>query len=232
MGWLTGLLRGGSAEISWDDLVGAVVDRIAELGHWGARGEVALPEELVVTIAVPDKSLGVVRGFVKDARFDPEVSAMVANRVDRAAHEVPPRDYVVAAGERFGVTVREAEPRTWELAISGGDFAGKTFVLPPTGDVVFGRGSGAGDGPRSDLVVCEQTAYVSRRAGRLIRIGHRLEVAALDQGDLLVVRRASGEVVRPARTARGRVLLEAGDVIELADGRADSVRISVRRAAG
>ena len=229
MGWLTGLLRGGSDEISWDDLVRRVVDRIAALRHWGARGEVALPEAIVVAIDAPDGSLAVIRGFVTDPRFDREVGAMLGNRVDLAAHELPAREYIVEVSERFEVTVTEAEPRSWELAITGGDLDGRTLPLPPTGDLVFGRGSASGEGPRSDLVVCEQTAFVSRRAGRLTRTGNRFEVVALDQGDLLLVRRASGEVVRPARTARGRVVLAPDDAIELADGRADVVRIVVRR---
>jgi hypothetical protein len=57
-----------------------------------------------------------------------------------------------------------------------------------------------------------------------------LEVAALDQGDELVVRRASGETVRPARTARGRAVLKIGDAIELGDGRGGTIRLLVQRA--
>lgn len=228
MGWLTGLLRGGSNEISWDDLVRRVVDQVAALRHWGARGAIALPAELVIAIDVPERSLAVVRGFATDPRFDRDVAAMLGNRIDRAPHELPPREYVVGAGARLAIAVREAEPRAWELAIRGGDLDGRTLALPAAGDIEFGRGSG--EGPRCDAVVCEQTAFVSRRAGRLIRIGQRFEVEALDQGDLLVVRRAGGEVVRPARTARGRVVLAPDDVIELLDGRADAVRIAVRRA--
>jgi hypothetical protein len=57
-----------------------------------------------------------------------------------------------------------------------------------------------------------------------------VEVASLDQGDELIVRRASGETIRPARTSRGRVVVKAGDTIELGDGRGATVRLIVQRA--
>jgi hypothetical protein len=231
MGWLSGVLRGGTDEISWDDLIRRIVDRAVALRRWGARGETALPEAIEIALGVPENSVEVVRGFTRDERFDREVGAMFANRIDRAVDELPLRDYRVDQAEKLVVDVREAAPRAWEVAISGGDLDGRALPLTAS-EVVFGRGSGTGDGPRSDVVVCEQTAFVSRRAGRLIRTGHRVEVTALDQGDLLLVRRASGELVRPARTARGRVALAAGDIIELSDGRAEVVKLVVRRVGG
>jgi hypothetical protein len=95
----------------------------------------------------------------------------------------------------------------------------------------FGRGEWHGpDGHiRNDLVVCDKTAFVSRRAGKIARTGHQLEVTSLDQGDALLVRQSRGEVVRPARTARGRLTVSSGDVIELVDGAGSAVRLIVRR---
>jgi hypothetical protein len=66
----------------------------------------------------------------------------------------------------------------------------------------------------------------------MYRVGHQLEVTALDQGDLLVVRRSTGEALRPARTARGRVTVRAGDAIELGDGKDAVVRLVVHRVTG
>jgi hypothetical protein len=106
-------------------------------------------------------------------------------------------------------------------------------VLPTAwSEAAFGRGEwhGPDHGVRNDLVVCERTEYVSRRAGRLYRAGHLIEVASLDQGDQLVVRRASGETLRPSRTARGRVAMRPGDAIELVDGRTGMIRLVVERA--
>jgi hypothetical protein len=110
--------------------------------------------------------------------------------------------------------------------IGGGDRVGRVLAgAGGVGELVFGRGPGG-----VELVVCAQTAFVSRRAGALYPAGAQLEVAALDQGDLLSVRRGDGEVVRPARTARGRVALREGDSIELGDGGGQVVRLRLRRA--
>ena len=229
MGWLTGLFRGGQDEVGWDDLITRTVDRLAALAHAGARGQTVFAAEVHVTLAVPATSVEVVRGFVDDPRFDREVGAALANRTDLPVGELPLRDYAVVAGERASVTVAERAPRPWQLAIEGGDLTGQVLALPAgVAELTFGRASRAGEGA-VDLVVCAQTGFVSRRAGALHRSGHRLEVAALDQGDLLLVRRADGEVVRPARTARGRVLVREGDAIELSDGRTDAIRLLVRR---
>ena len=70
---------------------------------------------------------------------------------------------------------------------------------------------------------------MSRRAGRLYRRGNQLEVASLDQGDELVVRRASGEAVRPSRTARGSAVIKPGDTLELGDGHGSAVKVVVKR---
>ncbi|HEX5058783.1 MAG TPA: hypothetical protein VFV99_05445, partial [Kofleriaceae bacterium] len=109
---------------------------------------------------------------------------------------------------------------------------GQTLALPASwSELAFGRGPwhGADHGAKNDLVVCTKTEFVSRRAGRLYRAGHQLEVASLDQADELVVRRASGETVRPARTARGRAIVKPDDTIELGDGKGGAVKLIVQR---
>jgi len=234
MGWLTSLLRGGGDEVGWDDLVRRVVDRLATVAHYGARGQVTFPAEIAIELGVPEASVGIVQSFVDDPRFDREVGAALANRCDTAQDALPAREYSVAAAPRVAVTLREATVKAWELAIEGGDLDGRALALPGTAaELAFGRGEwhGSAGELRNDLVVCERTEFVSRRAGRLFRAGHHLEVAALDQGDLLLVRRPGGEAVRPARTARGRAVVRAGDVIELAGGDGGAVRLHVRRVA-
>jgi hypothetical protein len=195
---------------------------------------VIFPAEVAVRVAVPERSLAVARGFVADARFDREVGAALANRCDVAATALPRRAYEVIEGERVQVSVAEQAPRAWTLTVAGGDLDGRTLALPSgVADLTFGRGGGAGEARgQIDLAVCTQTSFVSRRAGTIHRQGHGLEVSALDQGDLLLVRRASGELIRPARTARGRVAVREGDTIELSDGKDDAVRLAVQRAGG
>jgi hypothetical protein len=226
MGWLTRLFPGGD-EIGWDDLRAAIVDAVAELAHHGARGEVVFPPDVEVRIAVPERSVAIARGFLDDPKLDREVGAALANRCDVAASALPRRAYVAEAHEeaRIRVSVAELKARPWTLVIEGGDLDGRTIALPAGGgDLAFGRGSG-------DVVVCHDTAFVSRRAGMIHRQGHVLEVSAADQGDLLAVRRAGGELVRPARTARGRVPVKEDDVIVLSDGRDGEVRLVLRREA-
>lgn len=232
MGWLS-KLRGGGDELGWDDLVRRIVDAIAALRQYGPRGEVAFPDDIVVRITVPESTLAVVQGFIDRPALDREVVAAVANRCDVSADGVPAREYVVSAADRTAVTAGEGTPRTWRLAIAGGDLDGASLALPAGwSELAFGRGAwhGADHGARNDLVICEKTEFVSRRAGRLFRAGHQLEVSSLDQGDELVVRRASGETIRPSRTARGRATLKAGDAIELGDGRGTTVRLVLGRA--
>jgi hypothetical protein len=231
MGWLS-KLRGGGDELGWDDLVRRIADAIAGLRQYGPRGEIAFPDDIVVRISVPETTLAVVQGFIDRPELDREVVAAVANRCDVAADAVPAREYVVSAAEQTAVTAGEGSPKSWQLAIAGGDLDGKTLALPAGWtELAFGRGPwhGADHGARNDLVVCEKTEFVSRRAGRLFRAGHQLEVLSLDQGDELVVKRASGEAIRPARTARGRATLKPGDAIELGDGRGTTLRLVLER---
>jgi len=232
MGWLSDLLRGGGDELGWDDLVRRIVDAIAALRQYGPRGEIAFPDDIVVRIAVPEGTTAVVQGFIDRPELDREVVAAVANRCDVTTDAVPAREYVVGVADRIAVTATEGAPRSWRFAITGGDLDGGSLVLPAGWtELSFGRGAwhGADHGARNDLVVCDKTEFVSRRAGRIYRAGHQVEVASLDQGDELVVRRAAGEAIRPARTARGRASLKAGDAIELGDGRNTIVRLVLER---
>jgi hypothetical protein len=190
------------------------------------------PESVIVRISVPEGTVSIAQGFIDRPELDREVVAAVANRCDVNADAVPAREYVVGGADRIAITASEGVPKAWQLAIAGGDLDGKALVLPAGWtELAFGRGPwhGADHGARNDLVVCEKTEFVSRRAGRLFRAGHQLEVSSLDQADELVVRRASGEAIRPARTARGRATVKAGDAIELGDGRGGMVRLLLER---
>lgn len=228
MSWLSDLLRGGAHELGWDDLVRRVVDETAKLKRFGARGEVALPMDVTIRITVGEGSVGTVQGFVDRPELDREVAAALANRCDVAIDELPAREYVVSAADRTTVSVTEGAPKAWLLVVEGGDRSGQSLRLAAGWtELAFGRGEwhGADQGARNDLVVCDRTEFVSRRAGRLYRAGHQIEVASLDQGDHLLVRKATGESIRPARTARGRVPMKVGDAIELLDGRTSSAQI-------
>lgn len=226
MGWLSNLITGGRAELGWDDLVRRVVDAIAALKRYGAKGEIVFPMEVTVRVTVGEGSVDTVQQFVDKPELDREIEAALCNRCDVAAEDLPAREYVVSAADRTAVTVHEGAPKAWQLAIHGGDRDGQAAALPAAWtEVAFGRGDG------NEVVVCDRTEYVSRRAGRLSRVGNHVEVTSLDQGDQLVVRRASGEALRPARTARGRVTLKPGDAIELTDTRGGTVRLILQRVA-
>lgn len=224
MGWLKGMLRGGDDELGWDDLVRRIVDAIGALRRYGPKGEVAFPDEVVVRITVGEGGVATVQGFVDRPDLDREVSAALANKHDVATTALPERSYVVSAADRTTVTAAEGAPKRWQLAIAGGDRDGTHLALPSGWSEL-----GIGRGTENELVVCDKTAFVSRRAGRLYRAGHLVEVASVDQGDDLVVRRTTGELVRPARTARGRITLKDGDAIELGDGRGNTVRLVLER---
>lgn len=232
MGWLSDLLRGGDDELGWDDLIRRTVEAIAKLRTYGPKGEPVFPEDVVVRITVPERGAAVVHGFVDRPDLDREVGAALANKCDVDPRALPARDYVVSVADRVSVTASEGAQKRWRLAIAGGDRDGQTVELPTSWtELAFGRGPwhGADHGAKNDVVVCDKTEFVSRRAGRLYRAGHQLEVASLDQGDELVVRRANGESVRPARTARGRASVKPGDAIELGDGKGGAVRLVVQR---
>jgi hypothetical protein len=224
MGWISNMLRGGTDELGWDDLVRHVVDAVAALRRYGPKGEVAFPDEVIVRITVIEGSVSVIQGFLDRPDLDREVGAALANKCDVAVTALPQRSYLLSPADRTTVTATEGAPKSWRLTISGGDRDGQPVTLPAGWtELGFGRGN------ENDLAVCDKTAFVSRRAGRLFRAGHLIEVSSQDQADELIVRRASGETVRPARTSRGRVVLKEGDVIELGDGRGQSVRLVLER---
>jgi hypothetical protein len=232
MSWLKGMLRGGGDELGWDDLIRRVVEAVATLRRYGPKGEVAFPDAVIVRITVAEGGAAVVQGFIDRPELDREVGAALANKCDVDAGALPVREYVVSVADRTTVTASEGAAKSWQLVIVGGDRDGQALSLPASWtDLSFGRGAwhGADHGAKNDIIVCDKTEFVSRRAGRLFRAGHVLEVAALDQGDELVVRRPSGETVRPARTARGRAVIKIGDAIELGDGRGGTVRLVVQR---
>ena len=232
MGWLSDLLRGGDDELGWDDLIRRTVEEVAKLRTYGQKGESVFPEDVIVRITVKEGGSAVVQGFIDRPELDREVGAKLANQCDVAIDALPTREYVISVADRISVTASEGIARNWRLVISGGDLDGQTLTLPPSWtELAFGRGPwhGADHGARNDLVVCEKTEFVSRRAGRLYRAGHQLEIAALDQADELLVRRAGGDTVRPARTARGRAIVKPDDTIELGDGKGGAVKLLVQR---
>lgn len=224
MGWISNMLRGGGDELGWDDLIRHIADAVATLRRYGPKGEVAFPDEVIVRITVADGSVGVIQGFLDRPELDREVGAALANKCDVAVDALPQRSYVVSPADRTTVTASEGPPKSWRFTIAGGDRDGQALALP-TGWTELGFGRGADN----ELVVCDKTQFVSRRAGRLYRAGHLVEVASQDQADELVVRRAGGETLRPARTSRGRVVLKDGDAIELGDGRGQTVRLVLER---
>ncbi|HEY5952404.1 MAG TPA: hypothetical protein VIV40_43195 [Kofleriaceae bacterium] len=232
MGWLSDLLRGGDDELGWDDLIRRTVDEVAKLRSYGQKGETVFPEHVIVRITVPEGAVAVVQGFIDRPDLDREVGAALANKCDVGTGALPAREYVVSPADRASITVTEGVAKPWHIVIAGGDLDGQTLPLPASwSELSFGRGPwhGADHGARNDLIVCDKTEFVSRRAGRLYRAGHQLEVAALDQADELVVRRTAGDAVRPARTARGRAIVKPGDTIELGDGKGGALRLIVQR---
>ncbi|MGE0546944.1 MAG: hypothetical protein AB7O24_04905 [Kofleriaceae bacterium] len=232
MGWFADLLRGGHDELGWDDLVRAIEDAIFGVRRYGPRGELAFPDHVIVRITVVEQGATVMQGFVDRPELDREVAGRLANRCDVPVEALPAREYVLSVADRVSIVANEGIARAWRLLVQGGDLEGATIPLPAIwSELAFGRGRwhGADHGVPNDLVVCERTEFVSRRAGKLYRAGHQLEVASLDQGDELVVRRANGEVIRPARTARGRAVVKPDDTIELGDGRGGALRLLVQR---
>ncbi|HUS31095.1 MAG TPA: hypothetical protein VMZ53_21440 [Kofleriaceae bacterium] len=225
MGWLGRLMAGGEGELGWDDLIRRIVDAIAPLKVYGPKGEVTFPDEVIVRITVAEASQTVIQSFVDKPELDHEVGAALANRCDVAPQALPTREYVVSAADRISIVATQGAPRTWALSVVGGDRDGAALPLPSSwSELAFGRGAA-----NNDLAVCEKTEFVSRRAGKLYRAGNQLEVASLDQGDELIVRRPSGETIRPARTARGRAVVKPDDTIELGDGRGNLVKLLVTR---
>jgi hypothetical protein len=235
MRWLWSWVKGGADELGWDDVIRRVSKAIADTAHFGARGAVSFPPEVAVTIVAAGAGPAeVARDFVQRPGFDREVATQLINRCDCAPSDLPVRSYDVQEGERLEVrvTARATGATRWVLRVEGGDLDGEALELVAgRPELRFGRGPWHGGDRQvaNDLVVSENCSYISRRAGRLIASGHVFEVEALDQGDLLFVRRAGGESLRPARAASGRATLSAGDAIELTDGADEKVRLTLER---
>lgn len=219
---------GGRDELSRDNLMRWVVDRIVALREYGKHGEHALPPEVEVTLTVPAERVELVRGFVEDVTFDREVGDELLNRlVGMARQSLPPRLYAVEAGESVQLSVVGRRGATaLRLTIAGGDRDGATLVIPP-GQKVVRMGRGPWHGPdqqeRNDLVISNTHSFVSRRAARLRRVGAIWEIESLDQGECLVVCRMDGARIRPHHTPNGWVLVRWGDSIEFNDGTVDKI---------
>lgn len=232
MKFLPGFLRGGDDELGWDDLIRRTVKTIGSLAHRGARGRTVFPSDVTVRIAVPIGRLDVMRQFVSKPELDAEVAAGLVNLTDCAVEDLPERDYVVEAADGTSVVASESKPKAWQVRIEGGDLDGSIVELPTSrSELRFGRGRfhGADQSLPNDLVVCERTEFVSRRAGRIVPRGSTMEIESLDQGDAMMVRRTTGEAIRPARTAKGRVPIRTGDAVEIIDPRGSSIRLSFQR---
>jgi hypothetical protein len=236
MRWLRSWITGGADELGWDDLVRRVSKAIAETAQYGARGAVSFPPEVDVRIIVEAGGpLEVAREFLQRPAFDREVATQLENRCNCAAALLPLRNYEVKDGPQLQVraVARAAGSESrWVVRLEGGDLDGQVFELPAgRPEVRFGRGPWHGGDRQvaNDLILPDECAYVSRRAGRLVVSGHLLEIESLDQGDLLFVRRADGESLRPARAASGRASLREGDAIELSDGAEQAIRLCLQR---
>jgi hypothetical protein len=214
---------GGRDELSRDNLLRMVVDRIVGLREYGRHGEHALPPEVAVTVTAPAERVEVVRAFVTDAGFDREVEDELVNRLTGVARDaLPLRLYAVEAGEPVAVAaVGQRSGLAVRLKVQGGDRDGTVLVVVP-GQRLVRLGRGLWHGPdqqeRNDLVVSQSDSFVSRRAGRLRRVGAAWEVEALDQADCLVVVRPDGSRTRPHHTPDRWVAVRSGDAIELSDG--------------
>jgi len=221
---------GGEEELTREDVLRRVVDGILPLSSFGARGVEVFPVAVTVRIGVGQGSVEVVREMVDDPEFEREVESRLVNRLTRADRErLPLRRYVVEKAETNAVVVEEdRDAAVARLTVEGGDCDGRALVLAASQrEFRLGRTKWHGGDRRvpNDLVVSEEDRYVSRAAAILRRAGSFLELESRDQGECLVVVRADGARIRPARTATGRLLLRPGDVLELNDGADAAVRL-------
>jgi hypothetical protein len=218
-------LIGGAiqGELGQPDLLRRVTAGIVALARHAERGLPVLPPEVEVRIRVGDGGTQTIERFVQDPSFDREVEARVLNELVRLRPDgLPVRRYVVEAGDRNAVEVKEAPLRRFRLRIQGGDRDGASITLPPTRrQYLIGRGDWHGDEMQvaNDVVLCESERAVSRRAARLHRSAAGLELESLDQREALVVEKQDGERLRPALTASGRVPLAFGDRVVFTDGK-------------
>jgi hypothetical protein len=224
-----GLGQGSADELSQPDLLRKITEEFAKLARHDDKGIPLLPREVEVHIKVGEGSVQVIERFVQDAAFDRELEARLLNELVRLQPEaLPLRKYIVEAAETTSVEVRELKPRKFRLRIEGGDREGARLPLPQgRRDFLLGRGEWHGDDPGSvnDVVLSETEKAVSRRAARLHRSSHGLELESLDQKEALVVVRPDGERVRPVLSANGRVLVGPEDVIEFTDGKQSVLRV-------
>ena len=218
---ITGL-RGGEGELGHPDLLRKVVDGILKLRRHGDRGMEFLPPEVEVRIGVAEGGVQVLERWVNDPAFDREVEAGLKNRLVRAHDDaLPVRRYVVEVSKQNTVTVKELQPRGYQLKIESGDRAGTEIPLSPDRrDLLLGRSQWHGDDQQvaNDIIISENERAISRRAARLHRTGASFELQSLDQREALSVVRPDGTRLRPALSASGRVPVKPGDLIEFSDG--------------
>jgi hypothetical protein len=220
-------------ELGQPDLLRRVTAGIVALARHADRGLPVLPAEVEVRIRVNGGTQTIER-FVQDPTFDREVEARVLNELVRLRPDgLPVRRYLVEAGDRNAVEVKEAPLRRFRLRIQGGDRDGTAITLPPTRrQYLLGRGDWHGDEMQvaNDVVLSESERAVSRRAARLHRSAAGLELESLDQREALVVEKQDGERVRPALTSSGRVPLAFGDRIVFTDGKKQVITAVVEEA--
>jgi len=218
---ITGL-RGGEGELGHPDLLRKVVDGILKLRRHGDRGMEFLPPEVEVRIGVAEGGVQVLERWVNDPAFDREVEAGLKNRLVRAHDDtLPVRRYIVEVSKQNTVTVKELQPRGYQLKIESGDRAGTEIPLSPDRrDLLLGRSQWHGDDQQvaNDIIISENERAISRRAARLHRTGASFELQSLDQREALSVVRPDGTRLRPALSASGRVPVKPGDLIEFSDG--------------
>ena len=218
-------LIGGAiqGELGQPDLLRRVTAGIVALARHAERGLPVLPPEVEVRIRVGDGGTQTIERFVQDPAFDREVEARVLNELVRLRPDgLPVRRYLVEAGDKNSVEVKEAPLRRFRLRIQGGDRDGAAITLPSSRrQYLLGRGDWHGDEMQvaNDVVLSESERGVSRRAARLHRSAAGLELESLDQREALIVEKQDGDRVRPALTASGRVPLGFGDRIVFTDGK-------------
>jgi hypothetical protein len=221
-------------ELGQPDLLRRVTQGIVSLARHADRGLPVLPPEVEVRIRVGDGGTQTIERFVQDPTFDREVEARVLNELVRLRPDgLPLRRYVVEAGERNAVEVKEAAARRFRLRIQGGDRDGAAVTLPPgRREYLLGRGDWHGEEMQvaNDVVLSEGERAVSRRAARLHRSAAGLELESLDQREALIVEKQDGDRLRPALTASGRVPLAFGDRIVFTDGQRPVITAVVEEA--